>query len=245
MKVAHIVPTAVLGYTRYNDYHLVLPHLMEDPEYAKFYKEEATGHKILDNGIAEAVDVDDAQLLRVAHYIQADEVVAPDVMGDCDRTIAAVNKFRPLARANRDWDYIGVIQGKSYAEIVRCLAFYQTQQDWIRVIALPRILANTVHKDIRSNFALAFEQEIQRDFKAIHCLGASAKVDEVKTLAETGLIRGIDTSMPAVMGLEGRLIDKDPYVPRGEGFFEAKPKSKQYMAIEHNISVYTEWARGV
>lgn len=242
MKVAHIVPVGLLNLTRFNDYHLVLPHLMEDPEYKRFYAEEATGHKILDNGIAEGVEFNWDDLLNIGNTIDANEIVVPDYMGDTDRTIKLAEKFEPFARANPQFDYMGVIQGKSMSEIVKCFAYYELVADWVKVIAVPRILANTVHKDIRFNFVNAFEEKIKARFDAVHFLGASANIKEVLLLRDT-IGRGIDTSMPAVMGLEGRLITIDSYVPRQAGFFEAKPKQKQIMYIENNLSTYVDWAR--
>lgn len=243
MKVAHIVPTSCLDMTVMNDYHLVLPHLLvNDMTYGEFYTTTATGHKILDNGVAEGVDFNWGGLVDMAHYIGAQEIVIPDVMGDCDRTIELARKFEKTARRNSKFDYMGVVQGKSYSEIVKCLHYFVTQ-DWITVLAVPRVLANTIHKDIRANFVNAFEAEIEGNFKAVHFLGASNNIKEVILLSDT-MARGIDTSMPAVMGLEQRLIDVDGYVPRQSGFFEAQPSQKQLMHIEHNLTTYVDWARG-
>lgn len=242
MKVAHIVPTSLLELTRWNDYHLVLPHLLEDPDYAAFYKETTLGHKILDNGIAEAVEFDWKELLRLAGGIEATEVVAPDVMGDRPGTVEAVRGFRPLALAHPEFDYIGVVQGKSYSDLAAMLAFYE-QEEWIDVISLPRILCHTVHKDIRHNFVNAFADQITQRFKAVHFLGAaSSNPKEVLQLRDT-IARGIDTSFPSVMGLDKRLIEVDHGISRAPGFFEAKPNPKQLMCIEHNINSYVEWAR--
>jgi hypothetical protein len=242
MKVAHIVPVSLLSLTRFNDYHLVLPHLMDNEEYAEFYRSEAYGHKILDNGIAEGIEFNWDQLVNIAHDIQAHEVVVPDYMGDCDRTIALADKFEPIARANPGLKYMGVIQGKSYSEIVKCFAYYELVADWVSVLAIPRVLANTIHKDIRWNFVNAFEDRIRERFEAVHFLGASSNIKEVLLLKDT-IGRGIDTSMPAVMGLDNRMIDIDSYVIRQSGFFEAKPKQKQVICIEHNLHKYVEWAR--
>lgn len=241
MKVAHIVPNACLGMTVWSDYHMILPHLMEDPKYAEFYREEASGHRILDNGIAEAVEFDHRALLHLAGDLQVDEVVVPDVMGDRPHTVEAVRAFRPLALAHPEFDYIGVIQGKSYSDLAAMLAFYE-QEEWIKVLAIPRVLAHTVHKDIRPNFLEAFKEQIQRRFSAVHCLGATPNHKEVILLKDT-IARGIDTSMPAVMGLDKRLLGIDGHISRGPGFFEAEPGSKQRISIEHNLNLYVEWAR--
>jgi len=243
MKVAHIVPIALLPLTKFNDYHLVLPHLMEEGSpYDEFYTKEATGHKILDNGIAEAVHVEHQELLRIASRLEADEVVAPDVMGDRPATVEAVRAFRTHALSHPEFDYIGVIQGKSYSDLAAMLAFY-IQEEWISVIAVPRVLCHTVHKDIRFNFVNAFAGDITNRFKAVHFLGAaSSNPKEVLQLRDT-IARGMDTSFPSVMGLDKRLIETDHGVSRGEGFFEAQPNPPQLMCIEHNINSYVEWAR--
>lgn len=242
MRVAHIVPTALLPLTKLNNYHLVLPHLLEtDNTYYEFYR-EVDGHIILDNGVAENVEFDTKALLDFGAHIAADEVVVPDVMGDCDRTIAEARRFADYAHTYPQFDYIGVVQGKSYSDLTKCLAFFE-QTEWISVIALPRVLCNTVHKDIRFNFAEAFKDRLMARFKAVHCLGASSNIKEAILLSDCEAIRGIDTSMPAVMGLDKRLIEIDGYITRSEGFFEAKPNPKQLMCIEHNLALYVEWAR--
>lgn len=241
MKVAHIVPTSLLDLTKFNDYHLVLPHLLDQSrEYFDFYR-DVSGHKILDNGVAEGVDFDWHLLFQYGFKIGAAEIVVPDVMGNCNATIELARKFEPFAKAHREFKYIGVVQGKSMVEIVKCFTWFQLA-GWINVLAIPRVLANTIHKDIRPNFVTAFEDQIKDSFEAVHFLGASSNIKEVLLLKDT-IGRGIDTSMPAVMGLDKRLIDVDGYVGRQDGFFEAKATQKQLMCIEHNLNTYVDWAR--
>lgn len=241
MKIAHILPTSILGLTRFNDYHLVLPHLLEkDPEYREFYANDAGGLKILDNGIAEGVNYSWEGLLKWADVIGAAEIVVPDVMGDCNATMDSVKLFEPFAKAHPEYKYMGVLQGKSYSELVKCLNFYMYSVPWVSVLAVPRVLANTIHKQIRVNFVDAFAEDLVTRFDAVHFLGASNWIREIVLLNET-IGRGIDTSLCGVMGLDNRLIDSDTYVPRQIDYFEAKPKSKQLMYIEENIRTYNKW----
>ena len=246
MKVAHILPTSCLDMIKHDNIHMMLPHLLtDDDEYSEFYLKgtRGTAHKILDNGMAEAVNFDWDALVGLGTIYGAQEIVAPDVLGDADKTMDAVAAFQPIAVRNPQFDYIGVLQGKSIHDVARMLAFYCTTK-YVTKLALPRLLCNTVDKDIRQNFVLAFHGEILKYFgpNSIHCLGGSANMTEVKELRHSPLIRSIDSSVCGVMGLEKRKIDHDPYVGRQLDYFDVKPNTVQKQTIQHNILTLNNWA---
>jgi hypothetical protein len=245
LKIAHIVPTSLLPHTRFQDIHMMLPtELMKGGEYAEFYHPDngVDGLRMLDNGVAESTYIQWDDLIRLAETYDAVEIVAPDEMGHCDQTIEWCRQFAPIARKNPEYRYVGVVQGKSYSEMVKCYMYYQLEADWVTVLALPRVLANTVHRDIRIRFVEAFADQIQQRFHCVHMLGGSSWVKEVVPLSDLQLVRSIDSSVAAVMGLEKRLVDQDDYIGRQPGFFEAKPNPKQLMSIQHNIAKLNEWA---
>src|SRR5205807_9560056 len=45
----------------------------------------------------------------------------------------------------------------------------------------------------------------------IHCLGCSTHLREIKDLARQGIVRGIDSAAPAVLGLQGRSVKHVEY----------------------------------
>lgn len=247
MKVAHIVPTSLLDLTKYNEYHLILPHLLDtSKEYYDFYQ-KVEGPKILDNGAAEGVPCDWQYLINLAMQMSVHEVIIPDFMGDCDRTIELAKQFGEqygAAKATEGLRFTGVIQGKSISEVMKCFQFYEAS-GWVSKISLPRILSNTIDREFRVSFLQAFYDQIMERFGPVHCLGGSGWMEEVKYLAKLGdVVQGIDTSLCAVMGLDSRRIDFDEYVGRQAGFFEATAMNRKLMYIEHNISVFNHWASG-
>lgn len=244
MKTAMIVPHSCLYMTRGLDYHMILPQIMLGNEaYHKFYKEVATGYKIVDNGAAEGDRCSDEDLFWAAREVDANCIVIPDEMGHAQETIELVRQFGEQGQDEEYiYDYMAVIQGKSYSDIVRCLDFYDTQP-WITAIALPRLLCNTVHRDVRISFATAFESFIKGRFKFVHCLGASHSVEEVKELKNIPIIQGIDTSLPATLGIEGIKMDDAPYVSRQMDFFDRDLTTAQKTMIQYNIDTYNKWGR--
>lgn len=244
MRVAIIAPPSMVELTRYQGYHLLLPQeLLREEAYGKFYK-DVEGRKILDNGVAEAVTIPWNTLFDLGMEFDVDEIVVPDKMGNCDATIDLARKFEKHADTHPQFGYMGVVQGRNMKEVVKCLTF-MAHQEWIDVVSFPRILANTIHRDIRSNMAEAFKEMIAQSFRGgIHFLGASNNTKEVLQLNGVPNARGIDTSMPVVMGLQGLNLRRDPYAPRQAYFFnEPKPPPMIEALIKENIRTMNEWAR--
>jgi hypothetical protein len=188
--------------------------------------------------------VDPQGLIRGAAAIRADEVVVPDKMGDCDTTIKMARAFEKIARAHPEFKYVGVVQGRNMAEHVKCaraLSFL----DYIRVLALPRNMCK-VHRLQRYYFAEVIPEmsDMAARWDAIHCLGASSWTREIVALTELPLIRGIDTSMPVVLGLAWLdLATTSDYTPRPIGYFKlAAVDQSQEVYIERNVRTYLEWA---
>jgi hypothetical protein len=236
-----IVPHAMLWATKDNDYHMVLPQECDNFEYLDFYR-KARGYKILDNGAAEASPVSWETLIALARTISANAIVAPDALAWCDQTIEFCRQFEPIAKENLDFTFIGVLQGKSLSEVIKCFHYYE-YTPWITTIALPRLLCKEIHPHIRCDFMDAFADQIEQRFRFVHCLGGSEKPKEVIELRDYPMIRGIDTSTPAVMGLEKIDIREGPYVPRQPDFFETEVTTVTATYIQQNIQTYLEWAR--
>lgn len=250
MKVALILPYDALSLLSLYDtgYQLVLPHLCwEKQEYFETYR-DLGGFKIMDNGAAEGVEVYHVDLHDVAISVGADEIVVPDVLGDCDGTIAKVRSFERWARPDQ-FQYAGVVQGSNMAEIVKCLNFYDGEE-WISNVHIPRILNRVIHRTFRFTFLEAlFGQtgsRYQYRFDHIHCLGASEWIRECSALASVPIVRGMDTSLLASMAIARRPIDMPDaeYVQRQPDFFNAKinRSSVIWKVLCGNIERYLNWA---
>ena len=127
MLISHETPISLLDTSRgYNDYDYCLVHLLpEQPEYLKFYKDsvEMGRHVLLDNSIFELGEAYDSK--EFAYWInelKPTEFIIPDVLESTEGTIESFKKFTSEYR-NLPSRSIGVVQGKTYKEIVECYNF--------------------------------------------------------------------------------------------------------------------------
>ncbi len=110
---------------------------------------------------------------------------------------------------------------------------------YVTTIGIPRLINN---EDRHARFKVAnfIEKNDYNRALEVHFLGANKHLDEVGYLEETGVGRGIDTSAPVYMGLEGYVLaNMDPWVPRPSNYFQ---KSRNNPMIEKNINTYLGWA---
>lgn len=123
-KISHESPLSLLPLSRqYNDYDYALVHLFDEiPEYFNFFKESIKQgrHVILDNSIFELGEAFDSDKLaeRIIE-LKPTEYIIPDVLESVEGTL---NKFYNWLHKYRDLPgkKIGVVQGKTYEEIVHC-----------------------------------------------------------------------------------------------------------------------------
>ena len=245
MKTALICPPHLLEkYASQTKYHLALPHLFRLEKYQEFYqtKSDDGDFVILDNGAAEGFAYGAKHILTLADLINADEVVVPDAMGDANETLALAQYFARYAKP--DHQYMFVIQGTTMEEVLFCLRALDNGNSFMYVttLGIPRHLyyieptarAQITEWLIRENFHLRYD---------IHFLGANPWMDEPTVLNDltTGLegFRGMDTSLPIYMGLEGRRIDvADQYMQRPEDFFT---RTDDNPMVQVNINKYLSW----
>ncbi len=242
MQFAPIVPISCTGLLEGRQYHMVLPQLLDDPIY-RDWAINAQGIKILDNGEAEGVWTPPGELMHRAEMIGATDVVVPDVLSSCGATITRATSFRRTAKAHPEYNYIGVLQGKSDEELATCFA-YMAGEEWITGLALPRVWANTFDVNKRVEF-LERMKTIDHFFDFVHCLGGHHYMPEPMRLCQFPIVRGIDTSTPAILGLEKQPVKNGHYMGRQVDFFERKPGEDRKHYILQNIAVYDEWCAGL
>lgn len=219
---------------------MVLPHLLRSKTYTDFYR-NIPGFKILDNGEAENVrdKFTDIDLLTLGLAIGADEIVVPDVIRHCDLTIQKAHQFWDvLGKFENRFKFMGVVQGRSHAELMKCLNGL-VYTDYISSLGIPRHLPETIgDKSIRIWLA----EFINEEFPGydIHFLGAHSFVKEALLAAELGFVRGMDTSAPVVIGLE-RMDIRTAYYGRQSGFFKLDADELQHKWIDHNVSTFIDW----
>lgn len=124
MKISHEVPLSLLEESKsFNDYDYCLVHLLDKyPEYRDFYK-DSNREVILDNSIFELGEAyNDEDLIYHINDIKPTYYIIPDVLEDCSGTIERAKRFLDKA-GNIKSKTIGVVQGKTYEELVKCHEF--------------------------------------------------------------------------------------------------------------------------
>jgi hypothetical protein len=184
--------------------------------------------------------VDNGYLMYCAEELGADEIVVPDILGDCEMTLMLARDFAPLAKSHRGFGYMGVVQGKDAMESIKCLNGLMSL-GYITTIALPRRMFE-ISRTERYIFAAHMADELGYDLP-IHCLGSSAWLREVALLSECAQIRGIDTSMPineALFNID--IATSTKYESRADDFFDKHiPFEMEYRALE-NVRTFLGWA---
>lgn len=137
MQVAHESPLALLETSRfYNDYDYALVHLFEKyPQYLEFFRQsKRMGRKVLlDNSMFELREAFEAG--KFAQWIvdlKPDEFIVPDVFSDSAATIANFESWKENF-GDVPGKKIGVIQGKTYQEIVNCYKYMSENADKIAI----------------------------------------------------------------------------------------------------------------
>lgn len=221
MLVSHEVPLALLNESRaFNDYDYCLVHLLDlHPAYYNFYKESVkTGrHVLLDNSIFELGEAFNSD--RFANYIEdlkPTEYIIPDVLGDCEKTKDNFIKFDNLYKSIHG-RRIGVVQGKTWDELVGCYNFMSDRADKIAIsfgYSYYHDLSLEGNKwerfaDGRVHFIdrLVDERIINKN-KPHHLLGC-ALPQEFKNYKKYKWIETIDTSNPIVHGIKNITYTKE------------------------------------
>jgi hypothetical protein len=211
-----------------------------DPYYRKFYQ-EAEGFKLLDNGEAEGSPCPLDKLFDIAYKVKADEIVIPDTIKDWRATVQQANEFRPYAENHREYRYMGVVQGDDYESFSRCLEGF-ILLDYIDTIGVPRHMVQTLGSDAAR---IGFVDMMDAEFASmpVHCLGANSNVKEVQMLKHHRNVRGIDTSLPFVLGIENVDIETGLYFDRQPDFFERSilPGSPLGQQCHANLAKYRGW----
>jgi hypothetical protein len=139
VKVSHECPLSLLetGRAWWNDYEYALVHLFEKhPEYFDFMKKSVDlgRHVLLDCSTFElekSYDMD-----RYAYWIEKlnpTEYIIPDVLEDCQATIKQAVTWNLKHGRSLPQKKIGVVQGKTYKEIVECYKYMSWASDKIAI----------------------------------------------------------------------------------------------------------------
>jgi hypothetical protein len=197
------------------DFDWVLAHkVLEDPDYAEYYK--ASGRfKVLDNSVNEFLTPVDLNYLdEAASYVKPDLIVAPDYLGDMNKTREAVREAIHLFGKEKIFP---VVQGKDIDEILNLFKYYL--ELGLERVAIPYdILAQREDNSVMmaSNRRMVVNSIITRapiGFE-VHLLGLNT-LEELSYYRSPYLI-SIDTGVPVLLGLKGYKLGDDPLPDKKE-----------------------------
>lgn len=217
IKVSHESPITLLEESKiYNDFDYALVHLFEkNPEYHNFFKKSLLEGRevLLDNSIFElGTAFDSDKFAEAVKELKPTYYIVPDVLEDGIQTVKNFNGFikkYPDLPGKR----IGVIQGKTYDELVEC---YKYMSDFADYIALSFNLSYYIARGRGNtklerwcNGRIAVIQDWINDGiwnwnKPHHLLGCSLPREFFYYVANNIYnIRSIDTSNPVMAGIKG------------------------------------------
>ena len=125
IKIAHESPKSIFNdVQKYTDYDYALVHLLEeDEEYLDQFKEAVKKGRevILDNSIFELEEAFDAD--KFANWInelRPTWYIVPDALEDTKKTMSQMASWNMHYSKSVYGKKIGVVQGKTYKQIVAC-----------------------------------------------------------------------------------------------------------------------------
>lgn len=271
MKFGYIAPTKHLHQIPQSaTFHLILAHLLVDPEYVAFYNKcYDKGHFILlDNSAFEfGYPIEAEELIRKIDEsgIKVHCVVAPDYPGQpsqktIDSAISFANKLQELGRS---WQIMVVPQSEkgNHVEWLDCYRFFLNDPRFhiigMSILGVPNAFCKlTGTEDISINriFATSYLLKLYRNricqVKWHHYLGLGSNVREmqiIKNLAEFNQQFGDltnDSSSPIWHGYNNIKYDNTP-----NGLIDGKTKIsvdfnaefKSEEAIQYNIDLMEQF----
>lgn len=269
MKLALIPPVHHFHFALRSHFHLVLSHVMDDPDIGSGYTarysmlDKKAHYVILDNGAHENPSPDPLETtLRLAQRLRAQEVVMPDVQQDEAATVTAVTQAADWLLTDHGIDVyqeagspalMYVPQGESLGEWASCLKRLLLQHGRLQGQGLfpeqPVIgLAKKHAAFFPYESALRLLETMTANLAPIHLLGWPADVD-VSRLTVFPAIRSIDTAKPFTMAMAGMNASDCPYPwasnGRPEGYFRrALATDQERVFAEQNIATFLRACEG-
>lgn len=259
MLVAHESPLALLEKSRsYNDYDYCLVHLL--PMYQQyldyFKKSKELGRRILlDNSLFELGEAfEPSEFAKWINVLKPYEYVAPDVFSDSCATIDSFKRWQDTYMPTVEGKVIGVVQGKTYQEMIKCYCFMALNADKIAINFISSYFATRGHAlekgatqwHILMNGRQNFIDDLIKDGiwcynKPHHLLGTTLP-QEFAHYEGICDIESIDTSNPVVAGMyDIRYNDHgldDKLIHKLAELMESPVTDEHWNNIEYNIKMF-------
>lgn len=175
---------------------------------------------MLNNGHYRSTPINTTMLLKVASETFVDEIVAPDVPFNCNKTLELTFKFAKDLH-NEQFEVMGVPQGNTIMEYEQCFTAMLDNDDihsiGISNITTTRHFTNSNGMSPRTyciNF-LAGKYHLTDYKKPLHLLGCTEPVElmELRYYKLDNLVRSINTNSPFDLGYNDILFSEDGFKP--------------------------------
>lgn len=267
MKISHEAPKSIFKrVSEVTDYSYALVHLFEeDEEYLQAFKDEKwLGREIiLDNSVFELeTEFDSDRFYYWVEELQPTWFIIPDKLEDAERTIQNVlnwNENYSITTCSRS---IGVVQGKTYEEVVKCYKAIQHHVDKIAIsfdysffktleVTQNEFLFPTVYHQYmvgRQNLIERLLKDGVIDQNKPHHLLGCGLPQEFIAYRDYKWIDSVDTSNPVVHGIN--LIEyseeglQDKIKTKLIDYIDYELTSEQIDSIMHNIKLFRGFCNG-
>lgn len=259
IKIAHEAPLCIMPHVReMTDYCYALVHLFEEcSEYYDYFLEsKKLGRTVLlDNSIFElGVAFDSDKFASWVEKLQPQEYIVPDSLEDTDTTIKNFDKWLSTYK-DLPGKKIGVVQGKTYKEIVECYKYLSDKADKIAIsfdysyYLVTALGINKYHQYCNGRYHLInslLDGGFINTNKPHHLLGCSLPVEfgfYGSNYAKYKFIDSLDTSNPVVNGMHNIKYEslgvKDKLsIKLIECFYVKSVKKEGLDLIDYNIKQF-------
>ena len=220
LKIAHESPKSIFKEVqKFTDYDYALVHLFEeDEEYLEQFKEAIRKGRevILDNSIFELEEAFDAdKFSKWVKEIKPEWYIVPDALEDAARTCTQMELWN-INHSDVPGKKIGVVQGKTYKEIVQCYNFMNDPANKVDMIAISFDYSYYQDSVPHSNKYVSWmlgrvkllgdlvKDGVINKNKPHHLLGCSLPQEfQFYKHADYNWLYSLDTSNPVVHGIKG------------------------------------------
>lgn len=269
IEVSHESPVSILNESlEYNDYAYALVHLFEtNTKYYNFYKNLTDTNKcpvLLDNSIFElGKSFDGDKYAQWIDKLNPDYYIVPDVLEDAAGTIDKWKKWTREHDVDSNALRIGVVQGKSWNELVRCYNYIKDNADIIAIsfdysyYLATGLVDNDVADPTLQKWCSGRKRFIRHLIdegywcwdKPHHLLGCSL-AKEFRYYVDNNIynIKSVDTSNPIVAAIhDSRYIDDQglQYKPKTmlADLIDHEFTDKQFEILQHNTTMFKKILR--
>ena len=244
IKIAHEAPIDIFEEVqRYTDYDYALVHLLEqNPRYRDAFERAVKKGRevILDNSIFELEEAFEAdRFSQWVNRLKPTWYIVPDALEDAEKTISQMEAWNDSGLGYEGSGKIGVVQGKTYDEIVDCYNYLNKEADvdmiaisfdysyYTKSVPHPNKYVSWMLGRVKLIGDLLRDGVINED-KPHHLLGCGLPQEfSFYKHADYKFIYSLDTSNPVVHGIKN--------IPYGEEGLWSKESQKLHELIDTDV----------